>query len=139
MHLRLADPCLNCLELAHQFQCVVADSQECVEEWSSFKQFMRDNCSYLKQREVISDLCSNSSMVAVYPNLNSLAKICRVIPIHTADVEQTFSQLKLIKTTIRNRMNEKTLDSLLHIVIEGPDLCDFPVIEAVKLWATKKN
>jgi len=35
--------------LAHQFQCVVADSQECVEEWSSFKQFMRDNCSRLQQ------------------------------------------------------------------------------------------
>lgn len=36
-------------------------------------------------------------------------------------------------------MNEKKLDALLRIVIEGPDLCDFPVTEVVKLWATKKN
>ena len=28
---------------------------------------------------------------------------CKCIPIHTADVERTFSQLKLVKTKIRNR------------------------------------
>ena len=36
-------------------------------------------------------------------------------------------------------MNEKTLDSLLQIAIEGPPISEFPVSEAVKLWATKKN
>ena len=46
-------------------------------------------------------------------NMTALAKICRVIPIHTGNVERTFSQLKLIKTRVRNRMNEKTLDALL--------------------------
>ena len=36
-------------------------------------------------------------------------------------------------------MNEKTLDSLLHIVVEGPAVCYFPVNKAVQLWAKKKN
>ena len=58
-------------------------------------------------------------------------RICRVTPIHTADVERTFSQLKLVKTRVRN--------SLLRIAIEGPPVGEFPVTEAVKLWATKKN
>ena len=71
--------------------------------------------------------------------MSTLAKICRVVPIHTADVETTFSQLKLIKTRIRNRMNEKTLDLLLRIAIEGPGITEFPLTETVKLWATKKN
>ena len=76
--------------------------------------------------------------------MSTLAKICRVIPIHTADVERTFSQLKLIKTSIRNRMAEKTLDSLLRIVtegpcIEGPCIEEFPISDAVTLWAKKKN
>ena len=51
----------------------------------------------------------------------------------------TFSQLKLIKTLIRNRMQEQTLDSLLRIAIEEPPLNSFLVAEAVGLWASKKQ
>ena len=125
--------------LAEQFQGVVGDSLEVVEEWSSFKQYLKDNCSHLKQMDIISKLCTSSTLMAVYPNISTLAKICRVVPIHTADVERTFSQLKLVKTRTRNRMNERTLDSLLRVAIEGPDVSNFPVVEAVKLWAKKKN
>lgn len=38
--------------LATQFEGVVADSTECLEEWSSFKQFLQENCSNIKHREV---------------------------------------------------------------------------------------
>ena len=62
-----------------------------------------------------------------------------MVRIQTADVERTFTQLKLIKTRVRNRMNEKTLDSLLQIAFEGPPVSKFPVTEVVKLWAIKKN
>ena len=75
----------------------------------------------------------------LFPNMAHLARICRVIPIHTADVEWTFSQLKLVKTRRRNRMNERTLDSLLRITIEGPHLDKFPVSDTVELWASVKN
>ena len=71
--------------------------------------------------------------------MSVIAKICRVIPIHTADVERTFPQLKMIKTGIRNRMCEQTLDALLRIVTEGPCLEDYPIGEAVNLWAKKKK
>ena len=71
--------------------------------------------------------------------MSALGKICQVVPIHTAGVERTFSQLKLLKTRVRNRMNEKTLDSLLRIALEGPPTSEFPVSEAVKGWAAKKN
>ena len=36
-------------------------------------------------------------------------------------------------------MNEKTLDSLLRVVLEGSDVDKFPVADAVELWASKKN
>ena len=36
-------------------------------------------------------------------------------------------------------MNEKTLDALLRIAIEGPSISEFPVSDAVKLWAAKKK
>ena len=52
------------------------------------------------------------------------------------DVKRIFSQLKLIISRTRNRMNEKTLDSLLRITIEGPDIDKFPVTQAVQLSAS---
>ena len=73
------------------------------------------------QKATIEYLCTNVLAQQVYPRLSRFAKLCRVIPIHTASVERTFSQLKFIKTRIRNRMNERSLDALLRIAIEAPD------------------
>ena len=47
--------------LAEQFQGIVGDSLECVEEWSSFKQYLKDNCSHLKQADIIHKLIALST------------------------------------------------------------------------------
>ena len=36
--------------LARQFHGIVANSLECLEEWSSFRQFLKDNCSHDKRK-----------------------------------------------------------------------------------------
>ena len=36
-------------------------------------------------------------------------------------------------------MTERTLDSLLRIALEGPEVDKFPVTDAVELWATVKS
>ena len=102
---------------------------------------MHDNYLQLRHKDVIRELCSNKTISSIYPNMSTFAKICRVIPIHTAGVERTFSQLKLIKTRIRNRLSEGTLDSLLRIAVEGssPQDSQSLIREAVELWAKKKN
>ena len=56
-----------------------------------------ENYLHLKQEEVVSKLCCDSSLAAIYPNMSTLAKVCCVVPIQTADVERTFSQIKLIR------------------------------------------
>lgn len=119
--------------------CVCGSSDECLEEWRCFRQYMHDNYQNLKHRDVIKELCSNRTISSIFPNVSAFAKVCRVVPIHTADVERTFSQLKLIKTRIRNRLTEGTLDSLLRIAIEGSSPEDYPLHEAVELWASKKH
>lgn len=80
--------------LVNQFQCTgcVADLQECTGEWTSFRQFLKDNYSQNKHREVVKALCSDSMLASVYLNMSTMAKICCVVPIHSADVERTFSQ-----------------------------------------------
>ena len=113
--------------------------QDYLEEWSTFRQFLAHNARLAKHSDVINDLCTSPTTSALFRNMSILSKIFRVIPVHTADVERTFSQLKLIKTRTRNRMNEKTLDSLLQIAIEGPPLECFPIGEAVALWHPRRT
>ena len=130
----------NVRQLSEHYQSseILSTTENCLAEWSSCKQLIQSS-RFTKHGEVINYLSTDPSMLQMYPNLSTLAQICRVVPIHSADVERTFSQLKLIKTIIRNRMLEKTLDSLLHITTEGPKVTEFPVKDAVALWASKKN
>ena len=116
---------------------VCGSLEECLEEWGCFRQYMHDNYQKLKHRDVIKELCSNMTISSIFPNMSAFAQVCHVVPIHKADVERTFSQLKLIKTRIRNRLAESTLDSLLRISIEGSSPEDYPLSEAVELWARK--
>ena len=43
------------------------------------------------------------------------------IPVATASVERSFSQMKMIKTRLRNLMGEKSLSHLMKISIQSPE------------------
>ena len=89
----------------------------------------------VQHKDVMLNLCTTKTL---FPNMCTLAQTCRVIPIHTAGVKRTFSQLKLIKTRTKNIMNDNTLDLLLQIATEGPPVKEFPLQKAVQLWAQKR-
>ena len=55
------------------------------------------------------------------PGLSTLAKICMTIPVGNASVERSFSQMKMIKTRLRNRLGEDNLSNLMKIAIESPE------------------
>ena len=94
----------------------------------------------LKEDEFLNKLVAESSMYSsMFPQLSELAQIYRVLPPHTADCERDFSRMKLIKSVIRNRMREDTLDSIMRITLEGPSIEQFPFHTAVRLWASKKD
>ena len=44
------------------------------------------------------------------------------LPVGTATVERSFSQMKMIKTRLRNRLNGTNLKRLMRIAIEGPEM-----------------
>ena len=52
-------------------------------------------------------------------------------------VERFFNYLKIVKTDWRSRLNERNIESLLHIKVEGPDLKEFAekmCANTVTLW-----
>ena len=68
-------------------------------------------CSYVQQ---LKELVTNETLVTMFPNLNTLANISLSIPVSTASVERSFSQMKLLKTRLRNHLSNKRTSPILR-------------------------
>ena len=76
----------------------------------------------------------------LFPNLSKIGAICLSIPVTTASVERSFSQMKLIKTRLRSSLNDKSLSNLMKIALESPDeLTDSHLEEVVNVWNRKSR
>ena len=58
---------------------------------------------------------TNSMLIAMFNNLSVIANICLSIPVGTASVERSFSQMKMIKTRLRNHLGEMSLSLLMKM------------------------
>ena len=107
------------------------DAEETESEWRLFRRviFVQYKSSSLQQ--VLSRLIGSGDISAAFPNLSKLATILEILPVTTPTVEHTFSSMKLIKTRLRSRMGENTLDHTMRICIEGPDQLSNDTLEAV--------
>ena len=67
-------------------------------------------------------------------------QLCLYIPISTASVERSFSDMKLIKNRLCNRLTERSLSNLMKIVIESPEkFTDSNLEEIVDVCNRKGN
>ena len=58
----------------------------------------------------------------IFPEMFKMINIMLTLPVGTATVERSFSQMKTIKTSLRNRLNDTNLKRLMRIAIEGPEM-----------------
>ena len=70
---------------------------------------------------LLKELATSSMLVEMFPHLSDLAKVSLSIPVGTASVEQSFSQMKTVKTRPRNLHGEQNLAHLMRIAIETPE------------------
>ena len=114
-------------------------SSEVKDEWKTLKHYLTKK----PQEDMASqlhELVTNETLISMLPNLNTLASICLTIPIGTASVERSFSQMKMIKTRLRNRLGEKSLSHLMKIAIESPEkLSDSDLENIVDIWYRKSR
>ena len=88
----------------------------------------------------LKELASNDMIKTLFPNLSKIGAICLSIPVTTASVERSFSQMKLIKTRLRSSLNDKSLSNLMKIALESPDeLTDSHLEEVVNVWNRKSR
>ena len=77
-----------------------------------------------------------------FPDIFHFVELCLCAPHSNAMVERFFNYLKIVKTDWRSRLNERNIESLLRIKVEGPDLKEFAekmFANAVTLWWESKQ
>lgn len=116
---------------------IVAEQAEA--EWKIFRRVMFVQFRSTGLENVTSNLLTNPTLCAGFPNLVRLASLSLVLPVTTATVERSFSDMKLTKTRLRSRLGEDTLDQTLRLCIEGsPTLLDGDLDSIVKKWKQQK-
>nr|XP_006012448.1 PREDICTED: uncharacterized protein LOC102367469 [Latimeria chalumnae] len=73
-----------------------------------------------------------------YPILAKLAKAILVLLHNSADVERLFSQMTLVKTQLRNRLNNDTLEDILSVKV-NTDYCCYKTKPCAKLLKKAKS
>ena len=63
--------------------------------------------------DVLANPLTNHTLKDCFPNLEHLASICVVLPVTTATVERSFSDMKLVETRLRSRLSEDTHDQAM--------------------------
>lgn len=90
-------------------------------EWKTYRSYLSKQPKGSLHSQM-TELSTNEMLIAMFPNISTLAKICLAIPVGTASVERSFSQMKLIiKTRLRNRIGQSSLSYLMKSAIETPD------------------
>ena len=87
----------------------------------------------------LSEALISPTASAQFEVISKLVKIYKTLPPHTADCECDFFRMSLIKTELRNRLGEDSLDYLMRISINGPPSAEFPFVKAVQLWGKKRR
>jgi hypothetical protein len=77
------------------------------------------------------------------PKLTRLAELVLMIPVSNAWPEKGASKVKIIKTDLRNRLKNDMLEGLMHLTVNGPDICtdqyDDLITSSIKNWLKTKS
>ena len=90
-------------------------------EWKAFKMVIFEEKS-LSLKELATLFLRSEAKCVTFPNIKILLTIAMVLPVSTATVERTFSNMKQIKEQLRNRLLPASMFKLMIIAIEGHPL-----------------
>ena len=114
---------------------------------SSFLSIVRHGLQYFKVKsiDVIKFWSTMMTMLDEHPQWRPallIIEICLCAPISNASLERLFSQMNLVKTTVRNRLSNPVLNALLRIRVSGITVDEFHknyVNRCVNSWYQKKE
>ena len=125
-------------ELSHHYGIDDCSAQQ---EWANFRLVMKNSGSdhSMEATDVMRMLALSKTYQTLYPLLSKFAQIALALPVSNADSERGFSGMNRVKTQLRNRLTVSSLDTLLRISIEGPDISQFDFFSAVTKWSSLRH
>ena len=123
------------------------DQQELLSEWKVFRRalYKEKQLISLKKlstpsmQEVLQSMKATEAYKGIFPQTFILLDIILAIPVGTATVERSFSQMKMIKTRLRNRLADYSVSQLMKIAVEGPELSNVPFEEILDVFKEKNR
>ena len=73
----------------------------------------------------------------IFPEVYKLLNTLLTLPVGTATVEHSFSQMKLVKTRAQSKVSDSKLASLICIATEGSEHCSVPFNEIIDIFKNK--
>ena len=133
----------NILIFTKAFNIIPEDKEKVIIE--ELNELLNEPITWIRQASKGSSLClwnliensfnqiepSTREIIIRFPCLSRIFRIAHSLAPSSANVEQCFSILKLLKSDIRNKINEKTLESLILIREEFKD--DTPIVITERL------
>ena len=90
-------------------------------------------------QDIKTEMESSGAYTDIFPEMFKLLDIVLALPLGTASVERSFSQMKLVKTRLRNRISDNNLAKLMRIAIEGPELTSVDVEAILNIFKEKNH
>ena len=113
------------------------DKTETRHEWKAFKLVIFEEKS-LSLKELATLFLRSEAKCVTFPNIKILLTIAMVLPVSTATVEHSFSDMKQIKDQLHNRLLPASMFKLMIIAIEGPPLHEVDFDAVLALWKAMK-
>ena len=79
-------------------------------------------------QEILDEMNESHTYGGIFPETWKLLNITMALPVGTATVEHSFSQMKLIEIRLCSRLSDSNLEHLMKISIEGPPLTNVNAI-----------
>ena len=121
----------------------IIDKEELKQEWNSAKLLLQHYKNNNREMNFIQlwkhILDTDEDFSFNNPNILLVTRIAFLIPLSNAHVERIFSQTKLIKNNLRNKMHLDTLDDHLMVLLNGPEVENFDFLKALEHWENKKT
>jgi len=121
----------------------IIDKEKLKEEWNSIKFYLQSYKNNNREMDFIQlwkhILDTDENVSFNYPTIILVVRIALLIPLSNAHVERIFSQTKLIKNNLRNKMQINTLDNHLMILLNGPEIQNFNFEKTYEHWTNQKT
>ncbi|XP_056267915.1 zinc finger protein 862-like isoform X2 [Pseudoliparis swirei] len=110
------------------------DAKLAREEYQSMKMFIVTNYMDKSYHALWGMMLTKMPFCSDYKNILHLVHMMLALPVSSAVCERGFSSQKRMKSDVRGSLHVDTVEDLIRISMEGPNIDDFDAKEAVDMW-----